>query len=95
MKVAAESMVVNPRDAYAAAEAAAEVAQAVKELAGIEQELPALIRMDWYSPAAAEFTALLRQYIRNVSTTLDELRTCADAVERHVEEIRALGHEVS
>lgn len=95
MMVAAESMVVNPRDLYAAGEAAAEVVKAVKELAGIEQELPALIRMDWYSPAAAEFTALLRQCIRNVSTTLDELRICADAVARHVEEIRALGHEVS
>ncbi|MDN3480704.1 hypothetical protein QMA10_02025 [Arthrobacter sp. APC 3897] len=94
MKVATESMAVNPRDVYAAAEAAAEVVKAVKELAGIEQELPALIRMDWYSPAAAEFTTLLRQSIGNVSTTLEDLQTCAGAVARHVEELRALGHEV-
>ncbi|WP_104102327.1 hypothetical protein [Arthrobacter sp. 08Y14] len=95
MDRSAESIVVNPRDVYAAGEAAAWVASAVKDLAGIEQDLPALIRMDWYSPAAGEFTALLRQHIRNVSTTLEDLRTCAEAVARHVEEIRASGHEVS
>ena len=47
MDRSAESIVVNPRDVYAAGEAAAWVARAVKDLAGIEQDLPALIRMDW------------------------------------------------
>ena len=89
-----ELMVVNPRDVYAAGQAAAYVTKAVEDLAGIEQALPALIRMDWYSPAASEFTALLGQHIKYVSTTLEDLRVCAEAVARHVEEIRAQGYEV-
>ncbi len=90
-----EQMVVNPRDIYAAEQAAAYATRAVQELAQIEQELPALIRMDWYSPAAREFAGLLWQHFKRVSRTLEDLTACADAVARHVEEIRAAGQEVS
>ena len=85
---------VNPRDVYAAGYAADFVKEALQELAAMEEELPALIRMDWYSPAAREFTDLLRGYFKNVSLTLTDLRTCASAVERHVEELRSQGCEV-
>ena len=95
MDVYVESLVVNPRDIHAAGQSAAYVSKAVEELAGLEQELPELIRMDWYSPAAREFTALLWAHFKNVSTTLEDLTACANFVAQHVEEIRAQGHEVS
>ncbi|WAP52072.1 hypothetical protein OL239_01745 [Arthrobacter sp. ATA002] len=94
MSTEVEVMPVNPADVYAAGQAAACVRRAVDELEDIEQDLPALIRMDWYSPAALEFAELLGGHIQNVAATLEDLRLCADAVERHVAEIRAHGHEV-
>lgn len=94
MDMSVESIVVNPRDIYAAGQAAACVSQAVDELTDIEQVLPALIRMDWYSPAAREFAALLWGHFKRISGTLEDLTVCADAVARHVEDIRAQGYEV-
>lgn len=94
MSMVVEVSPVSPVDIYAAGQAAAYASKAVDDLKGIEQDLPVLIRMDWYSPAAREFAELLGEHIRSVSRTLEDLTACADAVSRHVEDIRSQGYEV-
>lgn len=85
---------VNPADIYAAGHAVTYVSKAVEELEDIERLLPGLIRMEWRSPAASRFEELFGTQIRSISTTLADLRDCAEAVDRHAEELRSLGHEV-
>lgn len=83
----------SPRDIQAAEQAAAYVAEAAEKLAGMKQDLPALSRMDWRSPAAREFDEVLSRHIKSLAGTLEDLKICAAAVAGHLEKIRAAGTE--
>lgn len=83
----------SPRDIQAAEQAAAYVAEAAEKLAGMKQDLPALSRMDWRSPAAREFDEVLGRHIKHLAGTLEDLTICAAAVEGHLDKIRGAGTE--